>query len=116
MPITYASSSATISTTEYSLVADTTSGVPTAATAEGVYQFVVDFADMVAGDQYVLKLYEKAASSFTQRVVEEWIFTGAQSKPLFFSPSFVLGKGWDFTAIRLAGADKEIYWSIRKVS
>lgn len=116
MPITYTSSSATVSTSEYSLPANTTSGVPTAATAEGVYQFVIDFADMVAGDQYSVKIYEKADSSFTQRIVEEWIFSGAQSKPLFFSPTFVLGKGWDLTALRLAGADKKLYWSIRKIS
>jgi hypothetical protein len=107
---------ATISTSEYSLPADTTSGVPTAQTADGIYQFFVDFGAMVAGDQYRCRLYEKSDSGGTQRLVEEWIFTHVQSKPLFVSPSFILGEGWDFTVLRLAGADRTIRWGIRSVT
>lgn len=116
MAITFTNDSATISTSEYSLPADTASGVPTSQTTDGVYQFYVDLAAMVAGDQYRLRLYEKCDSAGTQRIVDEWIFTGAQSKPLFPTPSFVLGEGWDVTMLRLAGADRVIPWSIRKIA
>jgi|WetSurMetagenome_2_1015567.scaffolds.fasta_scaffold1530184_1 hypothetical protein len=115
MGITYTDDSATISTSEYSLPGDTTSGVPTSQTTQGVFQFAIDFGNMVAGDQYRIRLYEKYNSAGTQRLVEEWILTNAQSKPLFFTPSFVLGAGWDLTVLRLAGSDRTILWSIRRI-
>ena len=116
MAITYTNDSASISTSEYSLPADTTTSVPTSQTTDGVFQFVVDFGNMAAGDQYRMRLYEKADSGGTQRLAEEWVLSGAQSKPLFISPSFVLGEGWDFTVLRQAGSDRSIAWSIRKVT
>lgn len=116
MAITFTNDNATISTSEYSLPADTTSGVPTSQTDDGIYQFFIDFGAMAAGDQYQVRLYEKTDSGGTQRLVEEWILTGAQSKPMFVMPSFVLGEGWDVTVLRLAGSDRSIRWSIRKVA
>lgn len=116
MAITFTNNSATISTSEYSLPAATSSGVPTSQTTQGKYQFFVDFANSAAGDQWQVRLYEKYDSAGTQRLVEEWILTGAQSKPMFvFPPSgtFLLGQGWDFTVKRLAGADRTVLWSIR---
>jgi hypothetical protein len=71
---------------------------------------------MAAGDQYRVRLYEKADSGGTQRLVEEWILTGAQSKPMLVIPSVVLGEGWDVTVLRLAGSDRSIRWSIRRIS
>lgn len=116
MALTLTNDFATISTSEYSLPADTTSGVPTSQTDDGVYQLWIDFGAMVAGDQYRVRLYEKTDSGGTQRLVEEWIFTGAQSKPMFVMPSFALGEGWDVTVLRLAGSDRSIRWSIRRIS
>jgi hypothetical protein len=116
MAITYTNASASISTAEYSLPAATTSGVPTSQTTDGVFQFFIDFANMAAGDQYRIRLYEKYDSGGTQRLVEEWILTNAQSKPMFVIPSTILGEGWDVTVLRLAGSDRTIYWSIRKVA
>jgi hypothetical protein len=116
MAFTYTEDYATISTSEYSLPGDTTSGVPTAQTTEGVFQFFVDLGAMAAADQYRIRLYEKSDSGGTQRLVEEWIFTNVQSKPLWVSPSFLLHAGWDLTVLRLAGADKSIRWSIRKIT
>ncbi|HSW62176.1 MAG TPA: hypothetical protein VLH56_02475 [Dissulfurispiraceae bacterium] len=116
MAITFTNDFATISTSEYSLPADTTTGVPTSQTTDGVYQVMIDFGAMVAGDQYRVRLYEKSDSGGTQRLVEEWILTGAQSKPMFVMPSFVLGEGWDVTVLRLAGADRSIRWSLRSIA
>jgi hypothetical protein len=113
MAITFTNDSATISTTEYSLPSDSTSRV--SQTNDGVYQFAIDFGAMVAGDQYRVRVYEKYASAGTERLVEEWILSGAQAKPLFLTPSFILGEGWDCTVLRTAGADCTIYWSIRRI-
>jgi multidrug efflux pump subunit AcrB len=74
MPITWTTDSASISTTEYSIVADSTSLATD--TNQGIYHIKVGLENMVAGDQYSLKLYEKAASGATKRVQEEWTFTG----------------------------------------
>jgi len=114
MAITYTNNSHSISTTEYSLPGD--GSYPQLQTTDGVFQFVLDLSNLAAGDQFRFRLYEKYDSGGTTRLAEEWIFTGAQSKPLFITPSFILGEGWDFTALRLAGSDRTIYWSIRKVA
>jgi hypothetical protein len=114
MAITYTNDSASISTTEYSLPGDAAG--PTTQTTDGVFQVFIDFGNMAAGDQYRIRLYEKYDSGGTQRLVEEWILTNIQSKPMFVIPSFVLGEGWDVTVLRLAGSDRTIYWSIRKVA
>jgi hypothetical protein len=114
MAITYTNDSASISTTEYSLPGDTSG--PTSQTTDGIFQFFIDFANMAAADQYRIRMYEKYDSGGTQRLVEEWILTNAQSKPMFIIPSVILGEGWDVTVTRLAGSDRTIYWSIRKVA
>jgi flagellar hook-associated protein 3 FlgL len=62
----------------------------------------------VAGDQLQVRVYEKVRSADTQRVIEEWILTGAQSKPIFVTPPLTLKHGWDFTLDKLAGTDRTI--------
>lgn len=116
MAITFTNDSASISGTEYSLIQKTTSGVPTANTGDAVYQFVLDLNALAAADQYRFRLYEKYDSGGTARLVEEWYFSNLQSKPLFISPSFLLGEGYDFTGFKVAGTDRTILWSIRKVA
>lgn len=116
MPINFTNSSASISNTEYSLVGATTSGVPLSNTTSGIYQLFIDLSGLASGDKYRFRIYEKFDAAGSSRVVEEWIFSGVQSKPGFFSPSLLLGAGWDFTAIRLAGSDRTIMWSIRRIN
>jgi hypothetical protein len=105
---------ATISTTEYSL--PNASTTLTAKTDVGVFQVVIDLANMVSGDQYELKLYEKCRTGDTQRLLDVYTFTGAQPKPLIMLPALILMKGWDVTLKRLAGTDRAIFWSIRQVA
>jgi len=101
-----------VSTTEHSLTTDTAG--PDADTTPGVFQLFLDLSDMVAGDQLQIRLYEKVRSGDTQRVVEEWILTGPQSKPNFTLPAFALMHGWDFTLDALAGTIT-VNWSIRQI-
>jgi hypothetical protein len=44
------------------------------------------------------------------------VFDGAQSEPNFISPSFILLHGWTMTLIKIAGTDRAIDWSIRKIA
>lgn len=106
--------SETVGTTEHSLPNDSTTLTP--ITADGVYQVFIDLANLAAGDEYEIKLYEKATSGGTQRVVEVWSIIGAQAKPLWVSPSLILLHGWDVTLKKIAGTDRSISWSIRQVA
>jgi len=113
MALTRTSDSATIGTTEYSLVSDSTSLATD--TNAGLYSFSIGFENMVAGDQYEVRLYEKAWASGTKRLVcTPWVKTGI-SEDLHL-PAIVLGHGWDITVKRTAGSDRTIGWTINKVT
>lgn len=120
MPIEVVDDSATISTSEYSLPGDTTTGVPTAQTAEPlpcILQVWIDLANLQAGDEFRCRLYEKInGAGATQRIVEEWTFAGAQDKPGWVMPSLIVAHGWDVTLLRTGGSDRMIGWSLRKIS
>jgi len=112
MAITITSNSASISTTEYSLPNNSTT--LTAQTDDVILQVWIDFANMASGDEYRIKIYEKINAG-TARVVYDSTVEGAQSSP-FVSPSLVVGEGWDVTVIKVAGTDRSIPWSLRKIS
>lgn len=104
-----------IATTEWSLATDTSYDTGDAQTTDGVFQFFLDVADMVAGDQLQIRVYEKVRAADTQRIVYETILTGAQGSPIWVSPSLVLMHGWDVTCDALAGTIT-VNWSIRQVA
>ncbi len=104
----------TVSTTEWSLSTDTAG--PDLQTDDGVYQVYLDLNALANGDQFELRMYEKVLSTSTQRRVWRASFRDAQTDPDFVSPTFILLHGWDFTLIKIAGTDRAIDWSIRKVA
>jgi len=103
--------SATISTAEYSLPANTTTGVPTSQTADGCYQVFIDLANLTATEAYELKVYEKITSGGTQRVIYSTVMIGANTPMVL--PAMILLHGWDVTLKKTAGTDRSIAWSIR---
>ncbi|QEX18488.1 hypothetical protein FRZ44_37950 [Hypericibacter terrae] len=105
--------SATISGTETSLTTNTAG--PDVETSDGVFQTFIDLNAMATGDEFQIKAYEKVQSSDTQRVVYQSNPVGPQSPPIFVMPSLVLINGWDITLKKIAGTDRTITWSIRKV-
>ena len=107
--------SQTIGTAEYSMVANTTASVPLSNTDDGFYQVFVDLSNLAAGDQFQVKLYEKVYNG-SQGVAEVWTFTGVQAKPIFITPGVLLVEGWDCTIKKIAGTDRTIYFSIRRVT
>lgn len=110
------SGSETVTTTEWSLATDTSYDTADAQTTDGVYQVFIDFNALAVGDQYQIRVYEKVLSSSTQRCVEEWTINGPLSCPVWVSPSLILMHGWDITIDKIAGTDRAIDWSIRRVS
>ena len=105
--------SASISTTEYSLVNDSTTLA--ADTTDGVFQVFLDLSAMAAGDQYEIKIKEKVQSGGTQREIYAAIITGTMAAT-WVSPSLIFMHGWDVTITKLAGTDRTLGWSIRQVA
>ena len=84
--------------------------------ADGIYQLFIDTAAMVAADITEIRIKEKARSADTQRQIMVATLAGAQSDPLWVSPTFVLMNGWDMTLKQTAGTSRAYPWSIRKVA
>ena len=99
--------------TEWSLTTDTSG--PDLETSDGVFQVFMDLSDMVAGDQLQIRIYEKAQSTDTQRVLYEAVLVGAQTQLVYVLPALILLHGWDITLKALAGTIT-VTWSIRKVA
>ena len=66
-----------IGATEWSCTTDTAG--PDADTTDGVFQVFLDTADMVAGDQLRIKIYEKITSGGTQREIYTAVLTGTMT-------------------------------------
>ena len=115
MAISANEGSASIGTSEYSLPAATTSGVPTSQTDDSILQCFIDFSGITAGaDSYEVKVYEKVTSGGTQREVYQALLV---TKPeVVVLPSLMLLNGWDITVKKISGTDRTIYWSLRKVT
>lgn len=108
------SGTGSVTTTEFSFVSGSTT--LSNDTTDGVFQTFLDLSDMIAGDQFWIRIYEKARSGDTKRVVYQAILTGAQSDPIWVSPSLILMHGWDVTWDTLAGTSITVNWSIRQVA
>lgn len=88
----------------------------TPETTDGIYQLYIDVAAMVAGDVTEIRIKEKCRTGDTQRQVLVSTLAGAQSDPLWCSPSLILMNGWDMTLKQTAGTGRAFPWSIRKVA
>lgn len=106
--------SATISTTEYFLAADsTTQG--SGQTADAAVQLWLDLSALANGDEFRIRAYDAISSAGTVRIAMEWTVAHAQSEPLYVTPTLLMLHKWDFSITRLAGSDRSIAWSIRTI-
>ncbi len=110
----YKTGTATIGTTEYSLVG--TSGAAATDTTDGVFQVFIDLSNLASGDEYLVVIKEKVTSGGSQVSLYSSSALGAQSPPVWVSPSLILMHGWDVTMDKLSGTDRSISWSIRQVA
>lgn len=109
MAITLVDDTASISTTEYSIIGDTTSGVPLSNTTDVIGQIKIRLSAMAAGDEYRIRAYETVGG--VQGVVYDVSRFGAQSETILVIPSLIYGNGYDVTVIKVAGTDRTIGWS-----
>lgn len=114
MAVTITDDSATISTSEYSLPADTTTGVPTSQTDDALLEVWIDLSAIVTGDSFLIRFYEKTAGTgATQRKCQEWVCNTAVVLTLQLG---YVAHGWDVTVTKLTGTDRSIGWSLRKIT
>jgi hypothetical protein len=109
----YTGSAVTVSTTAISLTAGSTS-IQT-KTDNVVASVWLDTANMAAGDEFEVYLYEKAISGGTQRTIIIADLIGAQADLLFITAGFHVGVGWDFGIKKIAGTDRAFSWSVRSI-
>jgi hypothetical protein len=109
----YSDTGTTISTTEWSLTNDSSS-IAT-QTTQCVMQAVIKIASIAAGDEFLVKVYDKVYSGGSQEVIYSKLLAGAQPGP-FVTPPLQLMHGWDVTLDKIAGTDRTASWSIRTVT
>jgi aconitase B len=105
-------------TSPAALTVGTEKKLPTAVqTQAGVFELVLDVANLALGDVLEVRAYERAtASGDTQRSVLIATLRDAQQDTLFISPSLILLNGWQFAIKQTAGTGRVIPWSIRAVT
>lgn len=103
-----------VTNTEHSMTTDTTG--PDVDTTDGIYQAFIDVSAIAAADLFRVRIYEKAQSSDTQRVVYDAYIGGPQATPNYATPALMLMHGWDMTIIKVSGTDRTITWSIRQIT
>lgn len=110
----FTTGSTTFGTTETSLITGT--AAPQASASVGIFQLVLDLANLTSAETYEIRIYERVISGGTQRLCFSKRITGVISEPVYIVPSIVLMYGWDMTIKKISGTDRTIPWSIRQVS
>ena len=106
----------TVTATETTLAVTDGSTTLQTLTDIGYYTLVLDgVASMVKGDEYLLKVYEKAQSAGTKRVIMQLRILGVQTEPIVL-PNLFLGIGWDMTLQLISATGRAFFWSIRRAS
>lgn len=107
-------SSATIGTAEYfCAAASTTQG--SGQSTDGVHQLFLDLSNLAAGDIFRVRAWDAVSSSGTARVIFEENVPGPVGTPLYVTPSLIQLHKWDFSLTKIAGTDRSISWSIRRL-
>ena len=84
-------------------------------TTAGVFQLALDMnalADGATPDILTVKIYGKARSSDTERLMESWEFIGAQGKPLWRSNPELSPHHYKATITQGQGTGRDIPWAI----
>lgn len=103
-----------IGTVEWSLTGDDSSlGADTNA---GIYLPCIEVDTLDSGDLFRFRTYEKVRSASTQRVLYEAFIGGLQTLPIWTCPALVLIHGWDMSLVKIAGSDRTLGWSIRRIA
>ena len=106
--------SAVVGTTEFSMPGNTTVGVPTSQTDTCQVQLWVLIDAMAAGDEFLVQLYEKVSSGGAQVVIDSWRLCHPLDR--LVQSGLLLHNDWDITIKKIAGTDRTVEYSLRKVN
>jgi hypothetical protein len=84
-------------------------------TDAGQYVLAVDAANLVDGEDLTLRIYGKARSSDTERVMYVDTFTGAQAAPLLISLPTVSPHHNKFTLEQNGGTGRAFPWAVYQI-
>jgi hypothetical protein len=104
----------TVGATEVSLVSNSTT--LSNDTNVGMYQIWLDLSALTATEEIEIKVLEKVIVGGTKRIVYHASYFGPIPVPNFPIPSLILMNGWDATLKKIAGSDRAVDYSIRRVS
>lgn len=110
-PFALTEQSPTVTTSEYSLGLNSTAGVPTALTTAGRYYLLVDPAAFLAGDECIIRVYEKVVSGGTQRVIMSFEITNTSGVKIYDLGHLV--NGFDVTAQMISATSRALPMSLR---
>ncbi len=113
MPFTFTENSALISTTEYSLVNNSTTLASSAQ--QCLLQTWIDLNALSTANQYRVRITEKVNALASVDSIADAVFTGTQSS-VWAAPTLLVGNGWDVRVTCLAGPVRLIRWSMRKIT
>ena len=86
---------------------------------QGVYSLWVDTNAMVGGsspDITRIKVYGKARTGDTERLLDIFQFKGVQARPLFRSPLYETPHHLKFTLEQTDGTGRAYPWEVRKIA
>lgn len=84
-------------------------------TDPGVYQAAIDVSDLVNGstpDLLEIRIYGKARSSDTERLIKVWSLIGLQTEALWLSPPFISPHSYKLTINQTQGTSRTFEWAI----
>lgn len=105
----------TIGATEFFIASNSTT--KTKQTAVGLYQVFLDVNALAKSDEFELKMYEEVRDAATvDQVGMRALLKGARSLKIYSTPTLFLDNGWEFSLKKIAGTDRSIPASLRKVA
>jgi len=99
----FSDAAVTVGTTQRSLIADTTAGIPTQTADGSLVGAIVRCSVAAAGDSFRIRVL--GASS---EILWEETRVGAWTSPVAIPAMILATGGWDITAIKLAGTDRSM--------
>ncbi len=81
-------------------------------TAAGTYQLVVDAANLVNGEYLTLRIYGKARSTDSERLLHEMTYAHVQTCPLITSIPIVSPHHSKFTLEQNGGTGRAFPWAV----
>ncbi len=112
--IVRAEHTATISTSEYFLVSNSTSKVD--QTNDNDVQVVVDAITALAGDSFRLRIYDEANGGSQLVLYEAWIIGPLTAAVVHPPVPIRVGQAWEVSLLKVTGTDRSIKWSVRQLN